>query len=188
MHPDGENSGDDAGFRLLPFLLLPLAAGTDAYSADEMLELPEELQLLGAEKEREGDQGILRVLLETLLLLTGSREGRERLREMGAYYVVRECHAALEEVDEEVQEVCDRIVQMLMRDEPAEEEEEQSGGGGVMVVEEVEQGKREERAAGKVDQKAVTEKEVVKTEQTAAEQQPAEQEDSDEDDSITEIF
>ena len=57
--------------------------------------------------------------LETLLLLTTTREGRDRLREAGTYFVVRECHLAVE--DEGVREGAERLVQLLMRDEEGEE-------------------------------------------------------------------
>lgn len=109
------------GAEILPYLLRPLVDGADAYTPDESLELPEDLQLLDAGKRREPDGEILVMHLETVLLLTHTRESREYLREHGVYYVIRELHAAVD--DEAVQEICDRIVQMLMRDEPAEDDE-----------------------------------------------------------------
>ena len=57
--------------------------------------------------------------LETLLLLTTTREGRDQLRQAGTYFVVRECHLAVE--DEGVREGAERLVQVLMRDEEGEE-------------------------------------------------------------------
>jgi hypothetical protein len=103
---------------ILPFILLPLAAGTDEYTDEETDSLPDELQLLDPGVEREKDSRVLITLLETLLLLTTTREGREFLRKTGTYYVVRECHAGVE--NEEVRETAERVVQVLMRDEEGE--------------------------------------------------------------------
>ena len=103
---------------LVPALLRPLVSGADRYSDEETDCLPAELQLLEPDVQREGDGRVLAALLETLLVLTGTRMGRERLRRSGCYYVVRECHMAVE--DEGVQEACDRLVQVLMRDEGEE--------------------------------------------------------------------
>lgn len=104
---------------ILPYILLPLAAGADTYSESETEALPDDLQYLDESVKREADTRILKTHLETLLLLTSTREGRDVLREQGTYYVVRECHMAVE--DEEVRDTCDRLVQVLMRDEEGEE-------------------------------------------------------------------
>ena len=82
-----------------------------------------ELQLLPPDKAREIDNEILATHLETLLLLTTTKEGRELMRKVQVYALVRGCHAKVE--DEEVREVCDRLVQVLMRDE-AEDDRPQS--------------------------------------------------------------
>ena len=58
-------------------------------------------------------------LVETVLLLTTTRKGRERLKGAGTYFVIRECHAAVE--NEGIREVCERVVDVLMRDEAEEE-------------------------------------------------------------------
>ena len=99
-----------------------------------------DLQLLPPEKTRDSDPAILITHLETLLLLTTTREARELLRKVGVYPVVRECHAAFE--NEEVRATAERVVQVLMRKEEGEEEEEVSmragadeGGAGKMVQE-----------------------------------------------------
>jgi hypothetical protein len=102
----------------LPFVLAPLAAGTDNYTDKENDELPEDLQLLDPQAEREKDSNIIKTHLETLLLWTTNREGRDYLRKHGVYYVVRECHLAVE--NEDVREGCERLVQVLMRDEEGE--------------------------------------------------------------------
>ena len=68
---------------------------------------------------REKDKEVLKTFLETLLLLTTTQEGRDDLRKAGTYLVIRECHLAVE--DDEVREGCERLVQVLMRDEEVEE-------------------------------------------------------------------
>lgn len=103
----------------LPFVLLPLTSGEDSYSDKETESLPDELQLLDPSIKREQDDTIITAHLETLLLWTTNREGRDFLRKHGAYYVVRECHLAVD--NEDVRAGCDRLVQILMRDEEAEE-------------------------------------------------------------------
>lgn len=96
----------------------------------------EDLQLLPAEKRREQDKEILKTHLETLLLLTTTREGRDTLRKVKTYPVVRELHAATD--DEEVREGADRLVQVIMRDEEGEGKEQDAaaaGSGGMIVGE-----------------------------------------------------
>ena len=99
---------------ILPYILLPLAGGEE-YTDEENDQLLEELQYLPSDKKRDAEPEILKTHLETLLLLTSTREGRDELRGKGAYLVVRECHVAVE--DEGVREGCERLVQVLMRDE-----------------------------------------------------------------------
>lgn len=104
--------------------------------------------------------------LEALLLLCTEREGRDMLREMGGYYVVRECHLAVE--DEEVREGCERLVQVLMRDEEGEGRMEANArerlGRGEVV-----RGRGDEEPAGRM----VTQADV---------------EESDDDEKVVEIF
>jgi hypothetical protein len=111
---------------VLPFVLRPLASGKDAYKPEEEEQLPEELQLLDDDCKRDEDHLVLRTHLDTLLVLTGSREGRDLLRQKGVYYIIRECHLAVD--DDEVRDGCDRLVQVLMRDE---EEEAQPPNGAL---------------------------------------------------------
>lgn len=53
---------------ILPSLLLPLA-GPEQFEGEEekMEQLPEDLQYLPADKEREADPGIRKMLIETLM-------------------------------------------------------------------------------------------------------------------------
>lgn len=108
---------DEEGVNILPYLLLPVT-GNEEYSEEEMLDMLPDLQLLPPDKKRDDDPGIVQTHIETLTLLTTTREGRERLRAAGVYPVVRETHLRVE--NEEVREVCDRLVQVLMRDEEGE--------------------------------------------------------------------
>ena len=102
------------GVNILPYILSPLA-GSEEYPEDESAIMLPDLQLLPPDKARESDNEILVTHLETLLLLTTTREGRDKLRKVQVYPIIRETHSHVE--DEEVREACDRLVQILMRDE-----------------------------------------------------------------------
>lgn len=114
-HPRLMSSAD---VNILPYLLLPLM-GSEDYADEDTDGMLEECQLLPPDKERERDVQILATHLETLLLLTTSREGRNVLRGIKTYPIIRELH--LQVNDEGVREGCDRLVQVLMRDEEGEE-------------------------------------------------------------------
>lgn len=77
-----------------------------------------DLQLLPPEKKRDSDTSIMTTHLETLLLLTTTRPARELMRQSGVYPVVRETHLHVD--DDGVREACERLVQVLMRDEGRE--------------------------------------------------------------------
>ncbi|KAL1311417.1 hypothetical protein AAFC00_001579 [Neodothiora populina] len=102
---------------LLPYVFLPLM-GPEEYSDEDTEGMPDELQLLPPDKEREKEHDITKIHLDTLLLLTTTREGRDKLREKKTYPIIRELHLQTE--DDEVREACDRLVQVLMRDEEDE--------------------------------------------------------------------
>ena len=106
---------------MMPYVLLPLA-GPEEFPDEETEGMLDDLQLLPPDKEREKDHEILKTHLETLLLLTTTREGRDWMRNKQVYPIIRETHAHVE--DEEVREACDRVVQVIMRKEEGEEEEE----------------------------------------------------------------
>ncbi|KAH7139514.1 hypothetical protein B0J11DRAFT_45428 [Dendryphion nanum] len=123
------------GANLLPYLLLPLM-GPEEYDDEDTDGMLDELQLLEPDKEREKDLEIMKTHLETLLLLSTTREGRDVLRRVKVYPIVRETHMQVE--DDEVREACDRLVQILMRKEEGEEEDEipemtSAGGAGKLV-------------------------------------------------------
>ncbi|KAF2431225.1 DUF383-domain-containing protein [Tothia fuscella] len=102
---------------LLPYILLPLM-GSEEYTDEDTEGMLDDLQLLPPDKEREKDLEILKTHLETLLLLTTTRNGRDVLRQIKLYPIIREAHLQIE--DDDVREACDRIVQVLMRDEEDE--------------------------------------------------------------------
>ncbi|KAI5955090.1 HGH1 [Candida jiufengensis] len=125
----------DPKINILPFILLPLA-GPEEIDEDEMFDLPDELQLLPPDKQREPLSGIQCIHLESLLLLCTTKPAREYLREKRVYSIVRELHKVSNV--EEVTDLCDRVVQMLQRDEApdaAEIEELESDEDDDKIVE-----------------------------------------------------
>ncbi|KAK0641602.1 hypothetical protein B0T16DRAFT_461645 [Cercophora newfieldiana] len=102
------------GINILPYLLLPIM-GNETYDEDEMMDMLPDLQLLPPDKQRDRDATIIQTHVETLTLLTSTRAGRDLMRAVKVYPIIRETHARVE--DEGVQEVCERLVNMLMRDE-----------------------------------------------------------------------
>ncbi|CCU77563.1 DNA-binding protein HGH1 [Blumeria hordei DH14] len=105
---------DDDGIGILPYLLLPLMGGEE-YDVDEIEGMLEECQLLPSDKKREVDVQIIATHIESLILLTVSRECRDYLREISVYPIIRELHLAV--ADDTVRDNCERLVQLLMRDE-----------------------------------------------------------------------
>lgn len=109
---------------LLSYILAPIALpGNKGLSDDEILELPDELQFLDEDRKIEPLKDIICVHLESLLLLCATRKDREFLRNKGVYPLIRELHK--ESKDDKVSELCDRLVQMLMRDEGEEKGDEE---------------------------------------------------------------
>jgi hypothetical protein len=113
----GELIGED-DINILPYLLLPIM-GNEEYDEEDMLDMLPDLQLLPPDKERDSDPAIIQTHIETLMLLTTTRMGRDILRNIKVYPVVRETHLRVE--NDDVREVCERLVQVLMRDEEGEE-------------------------------------------------------------------
>ncbi|KKY27073.1 putative dna-binding protein hgh1 [Phaeomoniella chlamydospora] len=113
----------DLEANLLPYILLPVA-GPEEFNEQDSDGMLTDLQLLPPDKRREPDNDILVTHLETLLLLTTTREGRELMRQVKVYPFIRECHLHVE--NEAVRDACDRLVQLLLRDEAPHEGEETS--------------------------------------------------------------
>jgi hypothetical protein len=109
------------GVNLFPYVLLPIM-GSEEYSDEDMEGMLDDLQLLPPDKKREKDVEILKTHLDTILLLTTTRGGRDVLRNIKVYPIVRETHLHVE--DDDVRESCDRIVQVILRDEEDESKEE----------------------------------------------------------------
>ncbi|KAL1748159.1 hypothetical protein HDZ31DRAFT_79862 [Schizophyllum fasciatum] len=102
------------GIDVLVPLLLPFA-GPEEMELEDMEKLPVALQMLPETKTREPDASIRHTLAEALVLLTGTRWGREKLRNSGVYEIVRAAHLA--ERDEGIHETIERLVNMLKRPE-----------------------------------------------------------------------
>jgi len=114
---------DEDEINVLPYLLLPIM-GNEEYDDEDSEAMLSELQLLPPDKRRETDHDIIQTHVETLMLLTTTRGGRDLLREVKVYPIIRETHLQVE--DDRVREACERLVQVLMRDE--ENEEKVDGG------------------------------------------------------------
>jgi hypothetical protein len=100
---------------ILPYVLLPIMGG-ETYDDEEALNMLPDLQLLPPDKKRDPDPAVIQTHVETLTLLTSTRESRDLMREVQVYPIIRELHLHVD--DEGVQEACERLVQVLMRDEP----------------------------------------------------------------------
>lgn len=100
---------------ILPFLLLPLA-GPEEFSEEEMDQLPVDLQYLSPDKQREPDADIRKMLIEAVMLLTATAPGRKQVRDQGAYLILRELHSWEPEPD--VRMACEKLIQVLIGDEP----------------------------------------------------------------------
>jgi len=103
---------------ILPYILLPIT-GNEEYDEEDTLSMLPDLQLLPPDKRRDSDPTIIQAHVETLMLLTTTRHGRDILREIKVYPIIRETHLQIE--DEAVREACERLVQVLMRDEEGKE-------------------------------------------------------------------
>ncbi|XP_014448762.1 protein HGH1 homolog [Tupaia chinensis] len=100
---------------ILPFLLLPLA-GPEDFSEEEMDRLPVDLQYLPPDKQREPDADIRKMLIEAIMLLTATAPGRQQVRDQGTYLILRELHSWEPEPD--VRAACEKLIQVLIGDEP----------------------------------------------------------------------
>jgi hypothetical protein len=69
----------ESDVNLLPYVLLPIT-GPEEFSEEETLAMLPDLQLLPSDKARDSDPQIILTHLETLLLLTTTREGRDLMR------------------------------------------------------------------------------------------------------------
>lgn len=109
---------DEDEINILPYLLLPIT-GNEEYDEEDTIDMLPDLQLLPPGKRRDPDPTIIQTHVETLMLLTTTKEGRDKLREIKVYPIIRETHLRVE--NDDVREACERLVQVLMRDEEGEE-------------------------------------------------------------------
>ncbi|KAK4231424.1 hypothetical protein QBC38DRAFT_355007 [Podospora fimiseda] len=116
---------DEDQINILPYVLLPII-GNEVYDEEEMNDMLPDLQLLPPDKQRDSDPNIIQTHVETLTILTTTREGRDYMRKIQVYPVIRETHLRVD--DEGVREACDRIVQVLMADEAEPGAEEAAEG------------------------------------------------------------
>ncbi|XP_064835962.1 protein HGH1 homolog [Oncorhynchus masou masou] len=100
---------------ILPYLLLPLA-GPEELSDEENEGLPVDLQYLPEDKEREEDPDIRKMLIETMILLTATKVGRQILKAKNVYAIMREFHNW--EKEPHVAAACEKLIQVLIGDEP----------------------------------------------------------------------
>ncbi|KAI1497339.1 hypothetical protein F5X99DRAFT_397449 [Biscogniauxia marginata] len=99
---------------ILPYILLPIT-GNEEYDEEETMAMLPDLQLLPPDKQRDSDPHIIQTHIETLLLLSTTREARDRMREIKVYPIIRETHLRVNNGG--VRDACERLVQVLMRDE-----------------------------------------------------------------------
>ncbi|NXP82216.1 HGH1 protein, partial [Ramphastos sulfuratus] len=78
--------------------------------------LPVDLQYLPPDKQREEEPDIRKMLLEAIMLLTATKAGRHMVRDKGTYVVLRELHHW--EQHQEVLVACEKVIQVLIGDEP----------------------------------------------------------------------
>ncbi|KAF9266715.1 DUF383-domain-containing protein [Marasmius fiardii PR-910] len=112
------------GIGALPYLLLPLA-GPEEFDLEDQEKLHPSLQFLPPDKTREPDSTLRLSLVETLLLLSHTRWGRDFIRGNGVYEIIRAAHE-VESVDK-ISEHIERLVMLIKGDEPSQgpsEEEE----------------------------------------------------------------
>lgn len=103
---------------IFPSILLPIM-GSEEYDPEELAAMLPELKLLPPDKERESDPTIIQTHVETLMLFTTTRTGRDHMRDIKVYPLIRETHLRIK--DEGVRVACEKLVQVLMLDDEVEE-------------------------------------------------------------------
>lgn len=103
---------------IFPSILLPIM-GSEEYDPEELAAMLPELKSLPPDKERETDPTIVQTHVETLMLFTTTRQGRDHMRDIKVYPLIRETHLRVK--DEGVRIACERLVQVLMLDDEVEE-------------------------------------------------------------------
>lgn len=107
---------------ILPKLLYPIA-GPEKLSARDRYGLAEEVIAEGKNKKREKNIDVLKNILESLLLLSGSLTGRNELRRGKAYPIIRNFHSASKNnIDPKIDDLCFELVERIMGDEAREKD------------------------------------------------------------------
>ncbi len=107
----------EEAINILPYILLPIT-GSETYDEEDAMAMLPDLQLLPPDKQRDPDHNIIQTHIETLTLLTSTKQGRDLMRDIKVYPIIRETHLHIG--DEGVREACERLVQVLMRNEAEE--------------------------------------------------------------------
>uniref|UniRef100_H2XPW1 Uncharacterized LOC100176935 n=1 Tax=Ciona intestinalis TaxID=7719 RepID=H2XPW1_CIOIN len=101
-----------------PHLLLPLA-GAEEFDDEDNDRLPLDLQYLPSDKQREDDPDVRVILVEALTLLCATQSGRAYVKAKNTYVIMRELYRWETENDNtDVAETCEKLVQILISDEP----------------------------------------------------------------------
>ncbi|XP_041348916.1 protein HGH1 homolog [Gigantopelta aegis] len=102
---------------ILPRLLLPLA-GPEEFDDDDMEKLPDDLQYLPPDKQRESDPDIRKMLIEAITQLCATRAGRKHIKDKNTYVIMRELHKW--EKDKGCDIAISKLIDVLIADEPPE--------------------------------------------------------------------
>ncbi|KAL4222372.1 Protein hgh1 [Mactra antiquata] len=105
---------------LLPRLLLPLA-GPEEFDDDDMDKLPDMLQYLPEDKQRESEPYIRKMLTEAILQLCATKKGRHYVKEKNTYVIMREYYAWERKQDPFNEISAMNLIDVLISDEPSEE-------------------------------------------------------------------
>ncbi|XP_071502021.1 protein HGH1 homolog [Diadema antillarum] len=100
---------------ILPHLLLPLA-GPEELSEEDMEGMPDDLQYLERDKQREEDPEIRIMLLEAVYQLCATAIGRQIVKEKRTYVIFREFMKW--EKDPKVEALCRKVIDVLIMDDP----------------------------------------------------------------------
>ncbi|GAB1599066.1 protein HGH1 homolog [Argonauta hians] len=108
---------------ILSYLLLPLA-GPEEFDDEDNASLPLDLQYLSPDKTRESDPEIRRALVDAVLQLCSTKDGRMYIKEKNTYIIMRELHKW--ETNKANDFAIQNLIDILIGDEPAKEHEDLS--------------------------------------------------------------
>ena len=103
---------------ILPHLLLPLAGGEE-FDDEDNDKLPLDLQYLPPDKVREEDVDIRKSLIEAIMMLCATKDGRAYVISKNAYVIMRELHTwETDQNNIDLLESLEQLIQILIGDEP----------------------------------------------------------------------